>query len=405
MGLGLAARALAQEETVEPGAQTVLERPRPDHDPIGLRVGSFLYYPSIDVGGLFNSNIFNTESNRKADLIWVVAPGMRLNSNWSNHMLNLFARGQFGFYTSNSQENFQDFVAGIESRLDFRRDTQLLFDASALRGHEERGSPEDANGRFPSVYHAYKGDLRFRHRFNRVGLEVSSLADYYSYDNVEAESGRIIDQGDRDRVRWEGAVRVGYFFNPRVEAFVRGAFNIVDYSRSVDRNGFERSSNGFGVLGGLSYRITSTLFGDVAVGYRDQRYRDDRLAAARGPAFAGSLTWLITPLTTLQVSGSRTVEESILSNASSYFATTGRVEVAHELLRNLILQARFAIQNHAYNGISRNDTYYRPGFEATYLMGRHVHLRARYDMVYRKSNVNGQDYETHIFLLSVRAQY
>lgn len=399
--------AFAQEgdQVIDPTAQTVLERARPGYDPIGFRVGSFLFFPLFDVGGQFNSNIFNTNSNRKADLIWTVSPGLRLNSTWSNHMVNVFARGDLGFYTWNSRENFHDFAAGVESRVDIQRDTKLLFEASAARGHEERGSPEDANGRFPSVYYVYKGDNRFRHRFNRVTVELGSLLDYYDFKDVEGTPNRNIDQDDRDRLKWEGAVRLGYFFQPRVEAFVRGAYNVVRYTRSPDRNGFERNSSGFAVLGGLNFRITSTLFGEVGLGYREQHYEDSKLRAARGPAFSGSLTWLVTPLTTVQVSGARGIEESILSNASSYFATSGQVEITHELLRNVIVQARFSVQNFSYNGISRTDTYYRPGLGVTYLMGRHVYLRARYDLVYRNSNVNGQNYETHIVWVSVRFQY
>jgi len=406
-GLAPANIAFAQEEdqVVNPTAQTVLERARPDHDPLGVRVGSFLIFPSMDVGGQFNSNIFNTESNRKADLIWIASPSLRLNSTWSNHMLNVFARGNFGFYTSNSRENYQDFAVGVESRVDIQRDTKVLFDVSAARSHEERGSPEDANGRFPSVYYAYKSDMRFRHRFNRVTVELGALMDFHDFAGVEGASGRTIDQDDRDRLRWEGAVRLGYFFNPRSEVFVRGAYSAVRYPRSPDRNGFDRNSSGFAVLGGLNYRITSTLFGELALGYREQHYEDRRLPPARGPAFNGSLTWLMTPLTTVQVSGARAIEETILSNASSYFATSGQVEITHELLRNVILQARFSIQNFSYTGISRNDTYYRPGVGVTYLMGRHVYLRARYDLVYRQSNINGQNYEAHVFLLSARFQY
>jgi hypothetical protein len=394
-----------EDQPNDPTAQTVLERARPDHDPIGIRAGGFLFFPLVELGAQFNSNIFNTNSEKKADLIWTVSPDLRLNSTWSNHMLNIFARGDFGFYTAHPRENFHDFAAGIESRVDIQRDTKLLFDASAKRAHEERGSPEDANGRFPSVYYLHKGDARFRHRLNRLSVELASLVEYYDYNDVEGAFGRTIDQDDRDRFRWEGAVRVGYYFQPRVEVFVRGAFNVVRYARSPDRDGFERDSSGFAILGGLSFRLTSTLFGELGVGYLEQHYDDSKLSPARGPGFSGRLTWLVTPLTTIQVSGGRTIEESILSNASSYFVTTGQIDVAHELLRNLILQGRFTVQNFDYNGISRNDTYFRPGVGVTYLMSRHVHLRAKYDLVYRESNINGQDYETHMVWVGVRFQY
>ena len=69
--------AVAQEP--ERGA-TVTERSRPELDPLGLRLGSFLVYPRLAVGERFDDNIFAVDDNWDADFITTVTPDARIQS-------------------------------------------------------------------------------------------------------------------------------------------------------------------------------------------------------------------------------------------------------------------------------------------------------------------------------------
>src|SRR3954447_8123129 len=53
---------------------TVLERPRPEYDPLGLRFSNWFLYPKIELDEVYNDNIFATKGNRKNDFITVVSP-------------------------------------------------------------------------------------------------------------------------------------------------------------------------------------------------------------------------------------------------------------------------------------------------------------------------------------------
>ena len=49
--------------------QSVRTRPRPELDPLGIRVGSFRFYPILEIGGRYEDNVFRSPSNEKGDLV------------------------------------------------------------------------------------------------------------------------------------------------------------------------------------------------------------------------------------------------------------------------------------------------------------------------------------------------
>src|SRR5258708_24184918 len=91
-----AGAALAQDE-VQRG-DTVTTRPRPDYDPLGIRLGSFLLFPQFGLQESFDSNIFATQNAAKGDFITSLDPSLDLRSNWNNHALNFHADSHSTLY-------------------------------------------------------------------------------------------------------------------------------------------------------------------------------------------------------------------------------------------------------------------------------------------------------------------
>jgi hypothetical protein len=59
------------------------------------------------------------------------------------------------------------------------------------------------------------------------------------------------------------------------------------------------------------------------VGYRERDYEGVGIKNLSGPAFEGEVTYQPTLLTTLRLSGRRTIEESIRNNAVSFTRPRG----------------------------------------------------------------------------------
>src|SRR5262245_59514518 len=113
--IGGAAQAQTPGEVGKPaptGPDTGTYTPRQigNYDPKGMPVGSFRLFPDLELDEVFNDNIYATPSSQSptAAFVQMIRPTLDLRSDWNSHMLNLFAKGAFGFYSSNSAQDYQD---------------------------------------------------------------------------------------------------------------------------------------------------------------------------------------------------------------------------------------------------------------------------------------------------------
>ena len=61
----------------------VMTRDRPEYAPKGVRMGSFVAYPSVDLGFISNDNIGAATTNQKEDIAVVVNPEFLLRSDFN----------------------------------------------------------------------------------------------------------------------------------------------------------------------------------------------------------------------------------------------------------------------------------------------------------------------------------
>lgn len=59
---------------------SVNERPRPDFEPEGLRIGTFLLFPQLGLEERYNTNIYAQRNDAKDDFISRLQPELRLES-------------------------------------------------------------------------------------------------------------------------------------------------------------------------------------------------------------------------------------------------------------------------------------------------------------------------------------
>ena len=391
--------------------ETVTDRPRPDYDPLGARVGSFVVLPSVGLQEQFNDNVFSTDTGEKSDFITVLSPHLRVQSDWGNHMLRLDGGGDIGRYIDNDGEDFEDYRLGASGRVDVTRQTKIRPRVAYRRGHEERSSPNDERGVEPTIYDVASAGLSGSHTFNRVTVTLGGTFDRYNYDDVVTSLGTTINNDDRDRDIIEGSARIGYEFSPQYQGFVRGSYNVRNYDSAVDDLNRNRDSDGFEVVAGVGIDFTGVTFGDFFAGYRSQNYDDPLLETASGPVVGADITWNVTRLTTVVGSISREIRESTtrdpatLKFASGRFFSTVGVTVDHELRRNIILGANISASQDDFQGIDRTDEIYRAGVGAKYLINRYANVGGEYRFRMRNSEATGGDFTENVFLVNLRVQY
>lgn len=371
LALGLLVIGISNADAQElDSPETVASRSRPELDPKGLPIGGFTLRPSMGLAVRYDDNIFADKDNEVGDRSSVVTPEIRLNSNWSRHRLNFLADAAIARYRDNYTEEYDDYRLRSDGRLDLRNSR---VDGALWRDklHEDRTSPDDDRGtelnRFTVTgasggYTYMPGRFLFRGEF-----ELRKL----NYSDTETLQGPE-SNNDRDRKNHEFGFRAGYKLSPDYIIFAETRVDKIEYDQKVDDDGYERSSDGYEIVGGTQLDLSGRTFGEIYAGYLDRDYDDPRFNKANGLTFGAALTWNVTGLTTLIFNGSRTVDSTTIEGASGIEATNLGVHADHELFRNLILNAGLEFVNEDYDGINRTDDVWLAEFGGEYKMNRYV---------------------------------
>jgi hypothetical protein len=389
-----------------PERQSVSQRPRQDYDALGLRAGSFLIFPSIDVSGEYNSNVYVTQTDTKGDFLTDLRPALTIASDWNNNAVNVHADGDIRRYASLVSENESNVDVAANGRLDIENNIYLTGGAGYQLAHEDRESPDSTtNEKSPTLYQLATADLGFVHDTGTVGLQLNADVNSYSYNNNSTSTGAPIPESYRDRMEYVLTPRISYEYIPGYDAFIKTPVNWRDYNTEFDPSGFRQNSHGYEADAGTTVGLGQIVNGEIFVGYFGQDYDDSRLSSPSGIGFGGNLLWNVTPLDSIKGQLARTVQETILQPASSYVETDVGLTAEHELLRNVVLTANAEYSNQAYQGISRVDNVYSAGVGARYLVTRNWNAGLSGTYRERDSNVSGGGYDETIFLVDLRAQY
>lgn len=387
--------------------ETVLTRPRPEVEQLGIRAGGFRVLPRLEAGGTYDSNVFATDTATKDDFITVIRPELDVRSDWNNHALNFRASGDLARYSQYKTQDFNDFATSLNGRVDVLTDVQVGGEAFFRREHEGAGDA-DLIGTFtqPVVYYVSGGEAYYAHRFGRFRARLTGGSSYYNYENATDASGLSVSQDYRDRWDSRGALRLGYGVADGYEAFIQGAL-VKSHYNHTPAGAPSRDSDGYELVAGAAFDLTGLLTGEVYAGYMERSYDSSIYKDFSGFTMGGRLDWSVTQLTTVTGQVSRQVRDTLVFEggrvASSYTRTLVALGVDHELLRSLLLNARAQYRTDDYNGISRTDDVYTLGAGATYQVNRYLSLTGGYTYEERSSDAIN-DYKDNLIYLRLGAQ-
>ena len=383
------------DEQPAPGS-TVKDRVQPDYDPVGLRAGTFIIYPQVQLDERYDDNIYYANTNERDDWVTVVSPSVRLVSDWSRHLLELNFGSDLTRYNKFSSEDNDHYWATAKGRLDLSSHTVVTLQGERRNETESRGSPDDANGIEPTRTRTDDFQLTIRHQPNRFFVEGKLDVAQRDFANVQTSIGAIINNHDRDRREDEASLTLGYEIVPEYDAFVRYIRNTRNYDQAIDDNGFIRDAAGDSLLVGTELDLTGVLTGEVAVGAVRYQYDDPTFQdLSKGTAHA-LLYWSATPLTTVTFQLQRDVAATTTAGSSGYISDTFGVGVYHELLRNLVLEASLSASQNDYSGFARTDDLVNFKASGEYDVNRNLFLGAGYEYNHRDSNFTGVGYNRNV---------
>jgi hypothetical protein len=367
---------------VGPLSETVMRRGRPDYDPLGIRLGSFIIHPSLSVVGTYDSNVFATAKTAstpvKSDFFVTEIPTLGIGSDWNQDAVSLSVGGAFKQYASQTSEDVNNFTTEADGRLDLSNGEYLAVDTIYQLLHEDRSSPNAAvSAKDPIEYKVMGADLVYVHQKARLGFRIDNTITAYDFNNASTGSGVTIPENFRDRIEYVVAPRVNYEIIPGYNAFVRVIGNERQYFSQQIGGGpsgenVRRNSHGWEVDAGTAIEITRITTAEVYVGYLKQYYENPLLKSPSGIGFGANLIWNVTPISTIKASFSQAVAETTLPGASSSLETGVQLTGEHELLRNLLLLASigFVHDNYQQASAARSDNTFGADVGARYLLNR-----------------------------------
>ncbi len=396
-------------------AQTALEdsiarRSRPDYDPNGIvfgPAGSFLLFPRLELDVEHTDNLFKVENGEVSDEILLIKPSVVMRSDWDRHALSLGVSATGALHSDNDAEDWYDYRLDLGGRLDVLDSGKLTGAAAFRRGHEDRGSPDDAAQDEPTIFHV--GVLGL---IGEYYVDVVSLRLEFTTERRDFRDSGPVNNDDRDRFEFELRGRAGYEWVPGSTAFIEAALNVREYDEETDDNGFMRSSDGFEVLLGNTLDLSGVTFAELSLGYLRQEFDDAALDAAEGFSFGGKLVWNPTDLITITGRLRREVRETTTTQlqggerrgASSVLTSAFKLTADYEFLDNLILDAQAGFDFEDFQGIDREDQLLKLGFGGRYLIGRNLYAGARYAFEDRDSDIAGEGFTVNSFRVFVTTQ-
>jgi hypothetical protein len=402
---------LQAEQAAGQGALvSILQASRPDYDAQGQRLGAFILLPTLDITESYSSNVYAATNDAKQDFFTTISPTVSINSGWDRNFLGATVGGEIDRYAKYVSENISNFNSLVSGRYDILQGVYLTASGGYQILHEPRGSPDAVNGEFPTEYHVAHGELGFVKENSIIGLKINGSITHYDYFDVPSSiTNEPIIETDRDRTEYDITAEASYELAPQYRAILRASGNDRSYDQKFDTGGFQRSSTGYQVDAGIALNIASKVDGEFYIGYLQQNFADPSFTNAGGLGFGADLLWNVDGVTSVRGTLSRTVEETIVTTASSFIQTALSVSLEHEFRKNLLADVNFNYAHQDYQDLGRVDDIYGFNIEGRYLLTRNLVTSLNVGYTSKVSNAIGDQqlspYNQAIVALRLRLQY
>lgn len=391
------------------------------YEPTGIDVGSLRLKPYVEGAFGYDTNPARVQNPSKSSTLGRVDAGVSMESLWSVHSLKGELRAGYSDYMNIKNVDRPDAAGKIDGRIDITRDSSFDYGGTVNVTTIRAGSPEIQPGSTnitstnQPISWNVNGYVGGTHRFNRLELSLRGTIGRAETGDATFSDGSKQQLHLNDYTTLGVTPRISYEVSPLFKPFVEASIDQRTYDSTTDVNGFQRNSRGYTLRAGASFEIDGKLRGEASGGYVEREYKDQRLVKLHGPTLDAALIYTATPLTTVTLRGSTTVNETTVPNASGAISRRAQVEIAHDLLRNVKITGQASYQVTSYQGqniaatytggsTGLNERFLSAGVKAEYSLTRTVVVKASYAHERLNTTATGADYTTNIFLLGLRLQ-
>jgi hypothetical protein len=390
-------------EPVAPEDMPVKQRQQPGYEPVGIRSGSWMFTPSLMSGSLYDSNVYASNTQKRADIAAVIEPSLRAQTLWERHGIDLKLNAQSTIYNENSSLDQTNMSLKGSGWIDVAHDMVVLGSFQIAHLNEGVGTlSSPSNAVTPTPYNLYSGDLTLRKEFNRLTASMGAGVDSYEFGSARAQDGTVIDQSGRDGQIYTLHGRVDYAFSP-----VLGWFGGVEGNQRNIRGvpGQTLDSTGYRALSGITVGFGNLIRGEFGGGYVEQRFDNPLIGTVDGPSYRAKLTWSPTRLMDIHIKAEQLVTQTSDTSSTGVLANAVQVGVDYELRRNVILSLTGAYEVDRFFGQDRKDRVITSYANVKYLLNRFSAISIYHRYTSRESDIPTFSYDKHQVGLNVTAQF
>lgn len=358
------------------------------YDPIGIRIGSFVFFPETEIGGLWTDNVLSSP-DAQDDIAAEIRSTARLVSNWSTHALELKGTSLTSFHDDYSSEDDRAWGVEARGRLDVTRRTNLQAIASHNRSQESR-SAIDANqvGDRADVT-TDLAQLALNHRFNRLSVQLRGSVSDTTYSDTDNQ-----DNADRNTLETKQAARAAWQFKPTLAVFAEHELNQRD-KETPPADGIRRDSTGHRTRLGLDLGSTgAVLRGEISVGYGRQTPDDGRLASIDAFLLDANLAWRPSEVTSFLLTAQSDIYDTTTTGSGGVVSHTVGLEARHALRRYVIASAGLTYTRYDYDHSPIEESATMAFVGGEYYASPELVLFTRYQHLSYASNQVNADYES-----------
>lgn len=401
---------------------SVLQRPRPEFDPVGFELGtlaakvgvidrstdatkksglsSFEVFPRVEFQTAYDSNLFRTKTET-TDEIFIASPSISIRSDWTRHALEFFGSANVARYNRTSTENYEDMLGRVSGRADLSDNFSVTGLVQYGRDHQRRGEIIDPGDTSEATI-INRGRAELGADLELAAVTLSAKLESETNDFV---SSATVDNDDLDHDQHTVTLRTSLEVDPGTSIFIQPKYNRRIYRRRIDSSGFEQNSHGYEVLGGVRWDASGVTFVELGLGYLWQNFDEARFDTIQGATASAKAIWNVSDLWTLTLGLSRTVSETADQDLSGVLNTKVDTRLDYEFLYNTIFSLRFAYSDEDYKSSTRQDNRTVAGFGVKHLFNRY--LFAVLDVQHERlsSNRDAEGYKVTTGSLRLGAQY
>lgn len=376
---------------------------REPYDPVGIRIGSFVYFPEAEVSGLATSNVLR-QSPANGDVAGVLRTDSRLVSDWKQHALEFRTTSLTSLHNAFPGEDDRAWGVEARGRLDITRRTNL----QGLAGYDvaqEGRSAIDANQSGDRADIATnRAALTLNHRFNRLSVQLRGSVDQLDFGPSAASGGGVgATNADRNTRQTREAVRASWEFKPTFSVFGEAEINQRRYEVAALSDSLIRDSDGERYRIGVDFGSTgSILRGEISLGWGEQDPKAAGLDTIDGLLVDANLAWRMSELTSLFLTARSDIFDTTTAGSGGVFSRQAGAEIRHQFQRHLIATAGVAVTHQNYEGVLLEETELRASLGLEYFLNREWILFGRYEHIDYDSSANGGDWKSDDVRLGMR---